>query len=170
MGDFDEVWRLHGASVARVAASYAPPGADREDLLQEIAVAIYRALGRHRGESSVRTYVLRIAHNCGMKRVTRRPAATALLEESEHAVASPGPEQLVSGRQEADRIAAAIRTLPIGQRQVLALALEQLSLVEIAEVLALQENAVAVRLHRARAALRERLRDNDHAATGATHG
>ena len=48
------------------------------------------------------------------------------------------------------------RELPLGSRQVLTLALEGLSHAEIGEVLGLSDNAVAVRLHRARAHLKAR--------------
>ena len=49
---------------------------------------------------------------------------------------------------------AAIRALPVNYRQVITLALEDMTPVEIAAVLGVTENNVAVRLNRARKALR----------------
>ena len=145
--------------LSRVAAAYAPPGSDRDDLMQEISIALLGALPRYRGESSLRTYVLRVAHNCGVRRIARRRADGSPLEEGEHASPAPGPESQAQARQEVERLAAAVRELPIGARQVLVLTLEGLSQREIGEVLGIDESAVGVRLHRARAALRERWLD-----------
>ncbi len=52
---------------------------------------------------------------------------------------------------------AAIRTLPLIQREVITLTLEELSQAEIGEVLGITENNVAVRLNRARKSLRRLL-------------
>ena len=169
MADATRVIAEFGTTLARVAAIYAPPGADREDLVQEMAMALIRALPRHRGDSSLRTYVYRIAHNCGIRRIARRQAAGAPLDEAEVAAPTPGPEREVAARRDVERLASAVRSLPLGARQVLVLALEGLTHAEIGEVLGLAENVVSVRLHRARAALRARLGDVA-VDIGETHG
>lgn len=51
---FERVVREYGAALARLAAAYAPDRANRDDLSQEILLAIWRALPRFRGESSTR--------------------------------------------------------------------------------------------------------------------
>ena len=155
--------------LGRVAAMYAPPGADRDDLSQEIAMALVTALPRHRGDSSLKTYILRIAHNCGVRRIARRGAGSAVLDESHHPAASPSPEREALARQEVERLARAVRELPLGSRQVLVLTLEGLSQHEIGEVLGLDENVVSVRLHRARNSLRQRL-DEAPQEKGAARG
>jgi RNA polymerase sigma-70 factor (ECF subfamily) len=169
MADATRVFAEFGAMLSRVAAMYAPPGADREDLAQEIAMALVRALPRHRGESSLRTYVYRIAHNCGIRFIARRRAAGAPLDDDAVAATAPGPEREVAARRDVERLASAVRSLPLGARQVLVLALEGLTHAEIGEVLGLAENVVSVRLHRARAALRARLGEAPD-EMGAHHG
>jgi RNA polymerase sigma-70 factor (ECF subfamily) len=157
MANIERVLADYGPILGRVAAAYTPPGADRDDLRQEIAMALVTGLPNYRGDSSVRTYVLRIAHNCGIRRIARRRAASAPLDESAHPASAPSPEQETASRQDAARLADLVRELPLGARQVLVLTLEGLSQREIAEVLGLEENVVSVRLHRARNALRMRL-------------
>src|SRR3546814_19424760 len=61
--DIDDVLRQHGPMLSRIAASYEFESARREDLLQEISLALWRALPRWRGEASLRTFAARIAHN-----------------------------------------------------------------------------------------------------------
>jgi RNA polymerase sigma factor (sigma-70 family) len=148
---------------------YAPPGSDRDDLLQEIYLALLSALPRYRGESSLRTYVLRVAHNCGIRRVGRRRSAASPLDEGDHASPAPGPDRQAQARQEVEQLATAVRELPLGARQVLVLTLEGLSQREIGQVLGIEDNVVSVRLHRARSVLRERSGEAPK-ARGATHG
>ena len=59
------------------------------------------------------------------------------------------------------RLHEAVRSLPLNHREVILLLLEELSHAEIAEVLGITENNVAVRLTRARAALRTAM-EADH--------
>ena len=49
-----------------LAFSYEAVASVREELVQEIALAIWQALPRFRGECSERTFVFRIAHNRGL--------------------------------------------------------------------------------------------------------
>lgn len=156
---FDELLRSHGPALRRVAAAYEADPARREDLFQDVCLALWRALPAFRGDASARTYLFRIAHNRGLThRARRRNAPTAELEEAE-AVAdpAPGPEAGLHSDQRRERLRRAILALPLPQRQVMTLALEGLPHREIGEVLGVTENHVAVRLTRARAALRRRL-------------
>ena len=151
---FDDILLEHGPAVSRIVGSYAPPGAGRDDLLQDAWLAVWKALPRFRGESSLRTYVLRIAHNRGATWSVRRRPVEPIDDDYPVVDERAGPEQTASGRQEIQQLMQAMRTLPLGQRQVLSLVLEGLSHREVGEVLGLAENAVAVRLHRARQAVR----------------
>ncbi len=144
----------HGHSLGRVVASYARP-ADQDDLAQEVAVAIWNALPSFRGECSDRTFVLRVAHNRGLTHLARRRVGGAELPEVVDG--APSPETHAARRQEVDRLFAAIRTLSVPQRQVLTLALEDMTHAEIGLCLGITAGNVAVRLNRARAALRERM-------------
>jgi len=56
-------------------------------------------------------------------------------------------------RERYERLASAIRELPLGLRQPMVLRLEGLSYEEIGATLGLTQNTVGVRLHRATAAL-----------------
>jgi RNA polymerase sigma factor (sigma-70 family) len=73
---FDDLLREHGPSLWRVIASYAPPGAERADLAQDVLVAVWQALPHFRGQGSARSFVLRIAHNRGLSAAWKRPKPT----------------------------------------------------------------------------------------------
>jgi RNA polymerase sigma-70 factor (ECF subfamily) len=153
---FAALMREYGEGLDRVVRSYAHP-ADHDDLAQEIALAVWNALPSFRGESSERTFVYRVAHNRALTHVARRRIRAEELDEVVDP--APGPETCAAGREEVDRLFGAIRVLRVPLRQVLTLALEGLTHAEIGECLGITEANVAVRLNRARAALRRELEE-----------
>ncbi|MFT5681227.1 MAG: RNA polymerase sigma factor (sigma-70 family) [Myxococcota bacterium] len=154
---FEQIHHDFGPAVSRQIASYLPPGQNREDLIQDVWLAIWKAIPRFRGDSSTRTYLFRIVHNRAMTWLTRQ--RTLQLSDELETVSDtlPNPEQSVASQQDADRLMSAIRALPPGQRQALILMLEGLSHAEIADILNLSPSAVGVRIHRARTDLRSTL-------------
>lgn len=144
----------------RIAASYARSRADREDLLQDFAVALCTALPSFRGACSEKTFVLRIAHNRAIAFLSKRGRPTLDLDEHDaSATSGKNPAVAYERAERGSRLLAATRALPVAHRQVVTLLLEGLSHREIAEVLGTTENNVAVRASRARAALRALLQD-----------
>ena len=155
---FDALLAEHGASLGRLAASYARAAGEREDLFQEIAIAIWKALPRFRGECSERTFLFRIAHNRGIAHIARRRLLTTDIDDRfEIEDIRPNPEQIVATGQQDQRLLEAVRHLPVAYRQVVTLTLEGLSYGEIAEVLGITESNVGARLTRARQMLRRQL-------------
>lgn len=153
----DEILETYGPAIARVAAGYAPPGPAREDLRQDIAIAIMKAAPAFRGDASMKTYIYRIAHNCGIDLIKRRKEEGVEFVEEHYKTANPGPEERTLEKEKRERLAAAIRRLPLSTRQPLVLRLEGLSYKEIAEVLDLTTSNVGVRLHRAADELKNEL-------------
>jgi RNA polymerase sigma factor (sigma-70 family) len=156
---FERILGEHGAAISRLAYSYEAVAGIREELAQEIALAIWQALPHFRGECSERTFVFRIAHNRGLTHVgRRRPPQQSLddLEEAdEPADPRPHPEQQAAQSKQRAQLMSAIQTLPVTHRQIIVLMLEGLSHAEIGEVLGITEKNVAVRLTRARKALKD---------------
>lgn len=147
----------HGGALERVAASFARTPADRDDLLQDFALALWKALPGFRGECSERSFALRVAHNRALDFLARRrPTAAAIDDHEDSVVATSGknPAIVYERKERGSRLLAAVRALPLGHRQVVTLLLEGLSQREIAEVLGTTENAVNVRASRARSAMR----------------
>jgi RNA polymerase sigma-70 factor (ECF subfamily) len=155
---FERLARELGPAISRVARGYARTTAEREDLEQDIALAVWRALATFRGDCSERTFVLRIAHNQALTFLTRRRARPDAEELDETLrTDAPDPEVLAGLSERLRRVVTALHRLPLGQRQVLLLALEGLSHDEIAQVLGISVGNVAVRVSRARADLKQTL-------------
>jgi RNA polymerase sigma-70 factor (ECF subfamily) len=68
---FSELMEVYAGPIRRLCAAYALSVPDREDLFQEIFLAVWRALPAFRGESSSRTWLYRIAHNVALTWQTR---------------------------------------------------------------------------------------------------
>jgi RNA polymerase sigma-70 factor, ECF subfamily len=153
---FDEIVRLHGAPLRRLARAYAATDSDADDLFQEICFALWRALPGFRGECSDRTFAFRIGHNRGLTFRHRQRVQPVELPDSLEA-REPGPDTLATRAIRRDRLFDAVRALPEGHRRVVLLSLEGLSQAEIGDVLGISENNVAVRLNRAKKTLRAAL-------------
>jgi RNA polymerase sigma-70 factor (ECF subfamily) len=154
---FRSLLAANGPALSRLAGSYTRSTSDRDDLLQEIAMAIWKALPSFRGESSERTFIFRVAHNRALTHLAQRRPSAELDEANEVSDPRPNPERGFSEGQQQARLLNAIHRLPIGYRQVITLALEEMSYDEIAEVLGISESNVGARLSRARQLLREML-------------
>jgi RNA polymerase sigma-70 factor (ECF subfamily) len=157
-GGLERVLATHAAALARMAASYESRPALREELLQDIAFALWRALPSFRHEASEKTFVMRIATNRCLSHIAARPpAADGIDAAGEIADTMPRPDEMAARMQAADRLQAAVRGLPLALRQVMVLAFEGLSNEDIAGVLGLRAGNVGVRLHRGKALLKATL-------------
>jgi RNA polymerase sigma factor (sigma-70 family) len=155
----EQIAREHGSMIKRIAASYESDDFLVEELVQETLLAVWKALPSFRGEASIRTFVARIATNRAIthvKQAVKRGSSVPLSEDLP--ATGNGPEADVIALDEGLRLLEAVRTLPLGYRQVALLTLEGLSAEEVAGALGISVNAVAVRMSRAKDLLRVQMR------------
>ncbi len=158
--EFDEILASNAAMLGRIAASYEAQPAAREDLLQDIALALWKALPQWRGDASVRSFVARIAHNrCVSHIVAQQRHRYDAIEEEAFVDHRADPHRDAVSQQRYERLQRALRRLPLGQRQAVTLALEGFSHAEIADALGISTNNADVRVSRARRSLTEYLEE-----------
>lgn len=157
----EDVLREHGPMLARIAGSYEAEPARRDDLLQEISLAVWKALPAWRGDASLRTFAARVAHNRALDHLAKEKRAQGDELHDVHPDPVANPVRHAEAHQQRSDLVAAVRRLPLGQRQVVVLALEGFSQREIADSLGLEENTVTQRLSRARRQLNEWLGDGE---------
>jgi RNA polymerase sigma factor (sigma-70 family) len=157
--------REHGALIVRIARSHESDRGRAEELVQDIHVAIWQALPKFRGEANVRTYIARIAQNRAITHVMReaRRPRSAPLEEIVDVLPSDttGPEDAAAETETRRRLQRAVGELPLALRLTVTLALEGFSPDEVATVLGISSSAASVRLHRAKAALMNKLNSGE---------
>ncbi|MGH8192324.1 MAG: RNA polymerase sigma factor [Rhodanobacteraceae bacterium] len=152
--EFATLLEKYSGLLSRIAASYEADPSLRDDLLQDMALELWRAAPTWRGDASMKTFVAQVAHNrgathvVGRRRLPRTDALTADLPDH-----GQSPEIYAQLQQQSEHLQNAVRTLPLNLRQTVTLAFEGFSHQEIAETLGISVNNVAVRLNRARKAL-----------------
>ena len=159
---FLRIFEQYGPALERLAGAYAAAREDREDLVQEIAAALWRALPGYRAESSERTWLYRIAHNVAIsamvKQRKREKREVAPEPPLDLASAGASAEQNLLAEEKRRMLFAAIRGLAAADRQITVLHLEGVSGAEIEAVTGIAEGAVATRLTRIREKLRQAIR------------
>ncbi len=155
-GDDDAFRRLverHQAAVARTVFGMLGSRDDADDVGQEAFVRFYQSLDSFRGESSVRTYLVRIAMSCALNalRSTRRRELRFVSDDIALAQAVDPTAQISTGDDgQARRIREALDSLRPDHRAVVVLRLlEERSTKETAEILQVPEGTVLSRLSRA---------------------
>ncbi len=159
---FAHLMRQNHQRLFRVARSIVLEHAEAEDVVQTAYLAAFRGVTRFAGRSSLATWLTRIVINEALARRRERVRygrfanADGLAEELGDRASSPEDS---ASLQELTRLAeSAIDGLPANYRLVLMLRqVEGLSGQETATSLGVTAEVVRVRLHRARAMLREQL-------------
>ena len=155
---FETIVADYGPLISRIASSYEADPSLREDLTQQIFLAVWQALPSWRAESSLKTFIARVAQNRSISFVTKQVRQGPVAELPEKLEAdSPNPEEEAMEKNEREMLMEATRRLPLPQRQVIILVLEGFTYPEISEMLEIAPNALALRLSRAKAALKAML-------------
>jgi len=160
----------YGGRLLAVCRRFLANEEDARDAVQDTFFQAFRALPRFEGGCQLGTWLHRIAVNTSLMKLRSRrsrpeesiePLLPRFLDDG-HQVdpAVDWDEPLRSLEHDETRrlVRRSIDQLPDSYRNVLLLRdIEELSTAEVAELLAISENAVKIRLHRARQALRELL-------------
>jgi RNA polymerase sigma-70 factor (ECF subfamily) len=154
---YEGVAQEYGAPLQRLVVGYEADPERQNDLLQEIHVALWRALPSFEGRSSLRTWVYRVAHNVAVGYVVRSARDTLVrcvpLEVLADAAGRDDPARTAEVGDTIDRLAALVRRLRPADRQLILLYLEGFDHSEIAEVCGISPENAATKVHRIKRAL-----------------
>ena len=147
-----ELARAYAPAIYRLAYARTGSRADAEDIMQEVFVRLLRAGPDFADRAHARAWLLRVAANCANDwfRAPWRRREGPLTDSL------PAPEYEDGG------VVEAVLALPAKYRTAVHLYYyEELSVAEIAKITGKSESAVKSRLFRARAMLREALKEDD---------
>jgi RNA polymerase sigma-70 factor (ECF subfamily) len=158
---FEALYRAHAGRLFGLVSRMLGSAPEAEDLLQEIFVSAHRKMGSFRGESTLGTWLYRIAVNHCLDHLRSRGARMARATESldkeeayEPAAVEPQVPTAIS-RIDLER---AIAQLPEGCRAAFVLHdVEGLDHREVAEALGISEGTSKSQVHKARHRLRRLL-------------
>jgi RNA polymerase sigma-70 factor (ECF subfamily) len=166
--DFDSLVRLHRPRIFRFLLASLRDRETAENLTQDCFVKAYQARGQFRGASSIGTWFLQIAanlvrdHESNSRLKFWRRNLHSAADVADLAAAIPdrqqSPEALAAVKEQVRAIWIAAAGLPARQRTVFLLRfVEDMDLLEIAEVTGMKEGTVKAHLFRALQSVRTRL-------------
>ena len=162
--------QAYAPRIQHVVRKYIYNESDVQEIAQDVIVRALQKLPTFRGESSVNTWLHRIATNAALmfrrrrnmqRKIEEKKPIEDLLET--HAPSNPNlntptPEMITSGKAVKVALRRAVENLPEAYRRVVVLAdMEDLPNEEVARQLNLSLPAVKSRLHRARKMLRDQI-------------
>jgi RNA polymerase sigma-70 factor (ECF subfamily) len=167
---FAELVGEHQRMVVQLAVNLLGDRDEALDLSQEVFLRVFKTIHRFRGQSSLRTWIYRIAVNQARNRhrFWRRRRRADQVSLDAHVAAhgeiasgrEAGPDRILAQKELAMRLQRALDRLPFDQRTAIVLReIDGLSYDEIAYSLGVALGTVKSRLTRARQALRIELQE-----------
>jgi RNA polymerase sigma-70 factor, ECF subfamily len=171
-GAFEELYQQHAGRVYNLACRMAGDRTEGEDLLQEIFVLVYRKLEGFRGESSLGTWIYRLATNHCLDHLRSRESRSRQLSDpladDDLRTVSRSSRPLRAERLDLER---AIARLPAGYRAAFVLHdVEGFEHHEVAAILGVAEGTSKSQVHKARLKIREYLTGTRPAVAGVSRG
>ena len=148
--EFEVLVRRHNQRLYRAARAIMKSDDEAEDIVQQAWLEVFRHLDQFRGDAAFTTWATRITVNAGINHARKRP----VIAEVQDVVADEKPDEDVERAELGKLLEQSLDRLPQGNREVMVLRdVLELDTAETAAMLGLSEEAVRVRLHRARAAV-----------------
>ena len=166
---FETLVRLYSAPLLRLARRFLDSEEDARDAVQDAMVSVFRSIGSFESTSTLSTWLHRIVVNASLMKLRAKKRRRQEIDideylprflEDGHQIepSQPwpeSPETMLEREELRALVRESIEKLPETYRVVLHLRdIEELSTDETARILDITPNAVKIRLHRARQALR----------------
>jgi RNA polymerase sigma-70 factor (ECF subfamily) len=155
---FEVLMRRYNQRLYRVARGLVRDADEAEDVVQEAYLKAYTHLDQFANRARFSTWLTKIAVYEALARARRQASFVEEGEDNDMTAirsAGPDPERQAETSELRSLLEGAIDALPAAYRSVFVMReVEQLSTTETAECLDVSEDAIKMRLHRARAMLR----------------
>lgn len=154
---FEDIYELYWQKIFRLCMGYVNDTDLAQDLAQETFIIVWQQLPKFRNESSIGTWIFRIASNNCLRQIEKekRFSKTDLpinLEEKKQESMEPQIQllyQFISELPETDRI-------------IISLELEEVKQAEIAQITGLSESNIRVKIHRIKEKLTQKFKHNGY--------
>ena len=166
--EFEARIEAHRGIVFKFANAYCPAGDERDDLVQEICLQLWRAYPGYDRERRFSTWMYRVALNTAISfaRATRLRRMRAVPLETSAAAALTAAPPAAGTDERLATLHLLLHRLDDLDRALVLLYLEDRSYREIAEILGISETNVGTRLNRCKEKLRQELapdlRETEH--------
>ena len=144
----------HQGIIHKICRLYRDSREDREDLFQEITFQLWKSFPSFKGNSLISTWLYRIALNTAIASYRKEKPTIDYVETLPEFAEEPQNEELIL-RQE--RLFTAMKQLSESEKAIIALYLDDLSYLQIAEILGISENNVGVKINRIKTKIQQLL-------------
>lgn len=150
--EIEDVITQHGDYLLKVAYLYVKNKATAEDIVQDVFIAFYQKQGQFRQQSSLRTYLVKMTVNRSHDYLRSwKSKRLSLFEKITGKTTYHTPEKEVLIKSSKRELVEALFTLSVQYREVIILYyFEDMTTVEIAQLVGCPEATVRTRLQRAR--------------------
>jgi RNA polymerase sigma-70 factor, ECF subfamily len=157
--NLDSLMKGYGQSVLWLAYSYVKDKSLAEEITQDVFISCYEKMDTFREESSIKTWIYRIASNRCKDVMKSRAYKYKKLTQSlfDHYFSTDQtPEESFIKKSDENELSLKVLALPLKYREVIYLYyFENLKLDEISILLSIKTNTVKTRLHRGRELLKK---------------
>ena len=154
--EFEALYAEYSPKVFRLCLGYVSDKDWAKDLTQETFIRVWQSLDKFRNESSVGTWIFRIASNICLRQIDR--SSKMIKTEIPFQVEDKQEEQ---PGEHLEILYRCIATLAETDRLIISLVLEDLPQKEIAAITGISEGNIRVKIHRIKQQLTQRF--NEHA-------
>ena len=153
--EFEKIYNSYNQKVFRLCMSYTNDRDWAKDLTQETFIQVWQNLEKFRNESSVGTWIFRIASNICLRQAEKsaKMPKTELPFQIEEKTEESNDAQI-------DFLYKCISELAETDRLIISLVLEEVPQKEIAVVLGISEGNVRIKIHRIKQSLTQRFNEN----------
>lgn len=153
---FEEIYKTYWPKVFRISMGYVDDHDWAKDISQETFIIVWQQLPNFRNESSVGTWVFRIASNLCLRQI----------EKKKQIPKTEFPQEIEDVRppdrsHDTELLYKYISELPETDRIIISLELEDIRQAEIAGILGISEANVRVRIHRIKERLMQKFKQHE---------
>ncbi len=152
---FASIMHDYGATISGICFSYASNADDLKDLRQDILINIWKGLASFRGDSSLSTWIYRVALNTCVSTVRKKSKSLSTIPLD--GIMEPPEDNDPDSRDRIETLHKLISTLSPLDKAVITMWLDERKYEEIAEVTGISRNNVAVRINRIKQKLADKL-------------
>lgn len=157
---FKEILVDNDERISKICRYYCSNEEDRKDMYQEVLVNIWKSLDKFRGDSTISTWIYRIAVNTSISYSgpanRNKKIFISHIPESVHFLLDENDnDQKYRLEEQLEQLETGICQLSVIDKILISLVLEGLSMREIADVVGLTEPNVKVKIHRVKDRLKK---------------
>lgn len=164
--EFSRLIGQHAGILWKVAYAWSRQPADREDLVQEMALQLWRAFPRFDSKRSFSTWMYRIALNVVIASERRRKRRVPVHSIEAHAIEPIAPVPDVEAEHRMGLLFSVMERFDSEDRALLLLWLEGLAYSQIADVIGISETNVGTRLNRLKSRIQSEINSASPNETG----